>query len=132
MMTPQAPARPDQRAYDDAVRAEPSVLVAQLRGLLGVRLVAVIAGVRETRAVHEWAEGSREIRNPVVLPRLRLAYQVAAMIADAESPAIAQAWMQGLNPLLDDQSPALLLRADDSQETGQRILAAARTFAANG
>lgn len=131
-MTSQAPVRPDLQAYQEATRADPSVLVAQLRDLLGVRLVAVIAGVSETRAVHEWAEGSREIRNPFVLPRLRLAYQVASMLADTESPAIAQAWMQGLNPILDDQSPALLLRADDSQEAGQRILAAARTFAANG
>lgn len=131
-MTAKAPARPDLKAYEDATRAEPAVLVTQLRELLGVRLVAVIAGVRETRAVHEWADGTRKIRNPDVLPRLRLAYQIAAMIAAVESPAIAQAWMQGLNPGLDDQSPALLLRTSDSPQVRQQVLAAARSFTATG
>lgn len=129
-MAAHTPARPDLRAYELATHADPATLVAELRAVLGVRLVAAIAGVRETRAVHEWAEGTRVIRSPHVLPRLRLAYQVARMITDAESAAVAQAWMQGLNPALDDRSPGRLLHDDDSEETRQRILAAARAFAA--
>jgi hypothetical protein len=124
--------RPDLAAYETAVRLDPHTLVKELRSLLGVRLVAVIAGVRETRAVHEWAEGTRDIRNPTVLPRLRLAYQAAKLVADADSAAIAQAWMQGLNPLLDDRSPAMTLREDEPEEAGPQVLAAARQFAANG
>lgn len=126
------PARPDLAAYEAATKAAPEVLVKELRGLVGVRLVAVIAGVRETRAVHEWADGSRAVRNPTVLPRLRVAYQVARLIADVEDAAVAQAWLQGLNPSLDDQSPARMLREGDIDVVGPRVLAAARSFAATG
>lgn len=124
--------KPDLAAYEAATKAAPEVLVKELRELIGVRLVAIIAGVRETRAVHDWAEGTRTIRNPEVLPRLRLAYQAARLVADAESAPVAQAWMQGLNPILDDRSPAMLLRVGEVEEAGPLVLAAARQFAANG
>lgn len=127
-----AQSKPDLAAHEAATRAEPTEVVSFLRELLGVRLVAVIAGVGETRAVHDWAEGKREIRNPVTLPRLRLTYQVAHLIAAVESAGVAQAWMQGMNPVLDDQSPAMLLREGDLDEVGPKVIAAARQFAANG
>jgi hypothetical protein len=50
-----------------------------------------------------------------VQQRLRLALQVAAMLSEKESPRIAQAWMQGLNPQLDDRFPARLIREGDVQ-----------------
>lgn len=124
--------KPDRAAFEEATRAKPEQLVSELRGLLGARLVAVIAGVSETRAVHDWAEGVREIRRSDVLPRLRVAYQAARTVADADSPVVAQAWMQGLNPDLDDRSPSMLVREGDLDEVGPLVLAAARRFAANG
>jgi hypothetical protein len=39
-------------------------VVAELRDLPGARLVAYLAGVTETRAVREWAEGIRTPRAP--------------------------------------------------------------------
>ena len=42
--------------------------------------------------------------------RLRVAYEVAALLVKRDSPETAQAWFQGLNPELGDQSPARLLR----------------------
>jgi hypothetical protein len=39
---------------------------------------------------------------------------------------------QGLNPQLDDWSPARLLREGDIDEVGPLVLAAARAFAASG
>lgn len=126
------PSQPELEAHAEAMRASQSALAAGLRELLGVRLVAVIAGVRETQAVHEWAEGTREIRNPEVLPRLRLAYLVARMISEAESLGVAQAWMQGLNPHLGDRSPALVLRESTVEQQRQDVFAAARAFVATG
>jgi len=64
--------------------------------------------------------------------RLRLAYQVAALIAEKDSPAVVQAWFQGLNPQLEDRSPARLLREGDLDEVGPLVLTAARSFAATG
>jgi hypothetical protein len=46
------------------------------------------------------------------------------MLAEAESPRIAQAWMQGLNPQLDDRSHASLLRDGDVDEVGPAVIGA--------
>ena len=64
--------------------------------------------------------------------RLRFALRVALPIAAADSPAIAQAWFQGLNPQLDDRSPARLLRDGDLDEVGPAIVAAERAFLIGG
>jgi len=64
-------ARLDLAAHSAAIRLEPAVLVKELRELLGARLVAYLGGVRETRAVRQWAEGTRSIGRGRDLSRLR-------------------------------------------------------------
>lgn len=127
-----APSRPDLAAYDESIRMDTSTIVKELRALLGARLLAFIAGVKETRAVHEWAEGDREIRSGEVAGRLRLAYQVARIITSRDRREVAQAWFQGLNPELGDRSPARVLRDGELEDVGPEVLAAARAFAAIG
>src|SRR3954467_8419506 len=124
-------ARPDPEAHAHAMRAAFRGVAGQLRDLLGVRLVAYLGGVGETRAVHQWADGDRT-PSEAVQQRLRFALRVALPIADADSPAIAQAWFQGLNPQLDDRSPARLLRDGDLDEVGPAIVAAERAFLIGG
>ena len=126
-----ADSRPGLAAHTLAVRATFPEVAATLRDLLGPQLVAYLGSVRETRAVHQWAEGARE-PSAAVQQRLRVALQVAAMLADAESPRIAQAWLQGLNPQLDDHSPARLLRDGDLDEVGPSVIGAARAFLIGG
>jgi hypothetical protein len=127
-----APApRPDLAAHDHAIRQAFPVVVKELREILGAKLVAYIAGVTETRAVHEWADGVREPRGSVE-GRLRFALRVAAFIGERDGPGVSQAWFQGLNPQLDDRSPARLLREGDLEEVGPQILAAARAFVVGG
>ncbi len=58
----------------------------------------------------EWAKGTRTVQNAADEHRLRVAYEVAALLVKRDSPETAQAWFQGLNPELGDQSPARLLR----------------------
>jgi hypothetical protein len=123
--------RPDLDAYEHASRVEFSVLVRELIELLGPKLVAYIAGVRETRAVRQWSSGEREAREPIP-KRLRLALQVASLIATHDNASVAQAWFQGLNPQLDDRSAARLLREGDLDEVGPLILSAARAFVSGG
>jgi hypothetical protein len=103
----------------------------ELRALLGARLVAYLASVRETRAVNQWSEGSRETDAETVR-RLRDAFVIAKMLAQSDPPSVVQAWFQGLNPLLDDRSPARLLREGDPDDVGPQVLAAARAFLAQG
>ncbi len=115
-------------AHDESIRLEPARIVASLREILGAQLVAYIAGVNETRAVRQWAEGEREPK-PTALKRLRVAYRAAAFLERRESRAIVQAWFQGLNPMLEDRSPARVLREGEIDDAGSALLAAARTFA---
>ncbi len=131
-MATATPQRPGLRAHAQAVRLDTPVLVKGLRDLLGAKLVAYLGGVQETRAVRQWAEGTRAVQDKTDEYRLRLAYQVAALIAEKDSPAVVQAWFQGLNPQLEDRSPARLLREGDLEEVGPLVLTAARSFAATG
>lgn len=125
----QSAARPDFTAHDLAYRLSVDKVVAELCEVLGAKLVAYVAGVTETRAVREWADAARTPRPPVP-ERLRLALHVAEMLHERDSAAVVQAWFQGLNPRLDDRSPARLLREGDLDEVGPQILAAARAFLA--
>jgi len=131
-MVEAAPAKPDLAAHEAAMRLGTDALVAELRQRLGPRLVAYIAGVSETRAVHRWAEGTRDIRDAEVTDRLRLVYQVLQLLVARDADTVAQAWFQGLNPKLEDRSPARLLREGELAEVGPQVLAAARAFAAVG
>ena len=121
------------QAHDASVRLPVHQLVGELRELLGARLVAYIGGVKETRAVRQWADPGDQ-RKPAsdVVNRLRLSYQVAVTVGERDSVAVVQAWFQGMNPGLGDVAPARLLREGDLDTDGARILAAARSFAAAG
>jgi hypothetical protein len=131
MSLPARAARPELEAYDHSARIDFPILVKELCEILGPKLVAYIAGVREVRAVRQWSSGAREARPPVP-ERLRFALQVALLLSRHDSPAVARAWFQGLNPQLDDRSAARLLRSDDLDEVGPLVLSAARAFVSGG
>ena len=131
-MTTSSPARPGLDAFERSIRLPVPQLVTELRDLLGAKLVAYLGGVRETRAVRQWADGDRGVQDRADEQRLRLAHQVASLIAQKDTPAVVQAWFQGLNPQLDDRSPARLLREGDLDDAGPQVLTAARAFAATG
>jgi hypothetical protein len=124
--------RPDLACHEDAMRKPFPAVAAELREILGARLVAYIGRVKETRAVREWAEGKRGPGGAATERRLRLAYGIARCIYEADGKETAQAWFQGLNPLLDDASPARLLRDDDLDTVGPLVITAERRFLANG
>ena len=127
-----APAHVALIGYEKSVQPL-EVVVKELREEIGAPLVAYLAGVKETRAVHEWADGTREVRGQDRQQRLRIALRVALVLRAKDSPAVVQAWFQGLNPKLADHSPARLLReAEDVEEVGRQVLAAAQAFSAVG
>lgn len=104
-------------------------IVSELRDILGARLVAYLGGVKETRTVREWAEGTRRPSSDAVQRRLRDAYHVAALLDETEAPGVVQAWFTGMNPQLGDRTPARLLR-DGGPEAPTQVLGAARAFVA--
>jgi hypothetical protein len=123
--------RPDLKAHAHAIRADFATVARELRELLDARLTAYLGSVKETRAVHEWAEDGRR-PSELTQRRLRLALQVALMISAEDGPEITQAWFQGLNPELDDRSPARLIREGDLEEVGSPVVASARAFLVGG
>ena len=100
-------------------------VVRELVALLGATTVAVIGGVKETRAVTQWLEG-RAPQRPHVL---RFALQLGSMIATHADREIARAWFHGSNPQLGDATPMMLLRDGELQDIHGRLLAATRSFA---
>src|SRR5438067_422486 len=116
----------EQAAHGLATRLELRSLVRSLQDLLGQRLVAVIAGVSDAKAVGKWARGDRT-PHPEAERRLRHAFQITHLLLQQESSETVRAWFVGMHPDLDDQAPALLL-ADDRQA----VLLADRNFLANG
>jgi hypothetical protein len=117
---------PAEQAHGLATRLDLPVLVRSLQDVLGQRLVAVIAGVSDAKAVGKWARGTRA-PHPDTERRLRDAFHITQLLLQQESAETVRAWFIGMNPDLDDQAPALLL-ADDPQA----VLGAARNFLAYG
>ena len=124
-------ARPGLRGYEESLRLTPAEIVAGLRDTLGAKLVAYLGGVRETRAVREWAEGARTPSAETV-QRLRTAFYVMALLRDRESASTVASWFQGMNPELEDTAPARIRREQDLATAGPAVLAAARSFVAFG
>lgn len=118
----------DLEAHRFATTTPTPALVAYLRETLTPRLVAFIAGVSETRATRQWAEGERDIGSSEREQRLRAAAHVTRLIAETFDARTAQAWMQGMDPMLDDRSPAWVLRHATAGTERVDVLASARRF----
>lgn len=116
----------EQTAHGLAMRLDLPSLVRSLQDVLGQRLVAVIAGVSDVKAVGKWARGERT-PHPEAERQLRDAFHITQLLMQHESAETVRAWFMGMNPDLDDQAPALMLG-----EHPQEVLLTARNFLANG
>lgn len=112
-------------AHTQAMSLPISDVVRMLLQVLDATTIAVIAGVRETRAVNSWL-GDREPQRPQVL---RFALQLAAMIANANDAEFCKAWFHGSNPHLDGRVPMTMLRDRPLPEIQRELLGAVRLFA---
>ena len=119
----------DLRAHRTSIKGSIAAVTEQLTDILGAPLVAYIGSVKETRAVREWIAGTRAPRGDAS-QRLRFAYRVAKGIADSDGIKTAQAWFQGLNPMLGNVSPAQLIRTGELSANGPRIVEAEEHFLA--
>lgn len=90
---------------------------------LGPRLLALTVGV-DDRTVRRWAREANAAPRLESEMRLRSAYQVFQMLQQVEAPSTIRAWFMGMNPQLDDRSPAEGIRDGDTKA----VLAAARAF----
>lgn len=96
-----------------------------LQDVLGQRLAAEAVGVRDPKAVGVWARGAR-MPHPQTALHLRHAYEVIQLLLEREGTETVRAWFAGMNPELDDRSPASLLAVNPAAVVG-----AARAFLAS-
>ena len=117
-----------ERVHRQSVNASVSEVASFLQDLLSRRLVAYIAGVKDGKTVTRWTnEEVRGVRQESE-QRLRTAYEIAQLLVQFDSPRIVRAWFIGLNPQLDDVSPAEAIHEGRLKEAK----AAARAFVAGG
>lgn len=128
MVTATSDQRPGLRAYEDSVRLPFTELVSGLRETLGARLVAYIGGVKSARAVSTWAEGTG-VPGELESQRLRHAFHVAALLRERYDATTVQSWFKGMNPSLDDDAPAHILREGNPLEGARDVIAVAKSFA---
>src|SRR5258708_19828463 len=124
------PPRPDLLAYREATTLEFPKLVDELAKIIGKKLTAYIASVKDARAIDRWISGAESYKG--VEERLRFAYRLAKMISDHEGPRVVQAWLTGLNPKLNTPVPVRLPRDENIETLGPEVLGAARAFLAGG
>ncbi|WP_422934226.1 hypothetical protein [Sinomonas sp. P47F7] len=109
-----APGGPRHRV--GSVYLETAQLVQELCDLLGSKLVASVAGVKDPGQVRKWARGELEPTQPAQ-QRLRFAYDILHEIEAAEGRRVAQAWAISVNPRLDYGTPLKAIREERFQET---------------
>jgi hypothetical protein len=76
--------------------------------------------------VRAWERGQRR-PSAEVEARLRAAWRATQLLLEREAPDTIRAWFVGMDPFLDDEAPALMLRQDP-----ERVVRAARSFLAYG
>lgn len=107
---------------------ESTVGIARFLGEnLGPRLTAFIVGA-DPKTVTRWAQQDGRTPQEDAERRLRGTYQVFQLLQVVESPHTIRAWFMGMNPQLDDRSPAEALNEGQLRE----VMAAARAFTAGG
>lgn len=94
---------------------------------LGQRLTAHMAGLSDPKAIGQIARGRRTPREGSE-KRLRAAYNVLTLLLDEESAHTARAWFIGMNPQLDDDAPADVIREGRLRD----VVAAARSYSTGG
>lgn len=114
-------------AHVKSVRMGIQDVAAFLAGAFGQKLVAYMAGVDDAKTVSRWTAGTHAPRDENEL-RLRVAYQVFHLLQEQESPHTIRAWFVGINPQLNDESPASAIREDRHKD----VVVAARAFLSVG
>lgn len=114
-------------AHRRAVTISKADLVLFLKENLGTGIVALIAGV-DKKTVLRWIDGDSDSMRDEPQKKLRAAYQIFQLIATVDAPPTVRAWFIGMNPQLEDESPAEALAAGKLRE----VLSAARAFVDGG
>lgn len=114
--------------HQEALHAPLPVVACEVGTTLTFRVAAVLSDLEDTHLIREWAAGRTTVRNPEAERRLRTAYEMLLLLRPLDSDAVLRSWFVGMNPTLNDDAPALVLRAGQFTDA----LDAAYVFAAEG
>lgn len=98
-----------------------------LNETVGPKLTAYTVG-KSAQTVGRWASGAQTPPQPEVESRLRAVFQIVQLLTEVDSRHVARAWLIGMNPQLEDRSPAEVIADGDVRS----VMAAARAFASGG
>ena len=116
-----------REAHRQVTESSIQQITQYLEEVLGRKLVATLAGVKDPKAVARWASGERTPRAGTE-ERLRVAYQIFRLLVAVEAAHTVRAWFIGLNPQLHDESPILAIYEGRFQE----VMVAAKAYIAGG
>jgi hypothetical protein len=121
---PEALTNQQRHAHARVIRQGIATTAADLQELFGQRLVAVMAGVKDAKAVGRWARGE-DVPRAQAAAALQNALHVVELLRSQEDDETIRSWFRGMNPDLGDRSPALVIR-----DTPENVVQAARAFLA--
>jgi hypothetical protein len=104
-------------------------IAAHLNDNLGPKLTAFMVG-KDQQTVARWAKATQQPpRNDVeVERRLRAVFAIVLLLSENDTRHVIRAWFLGMNPQLDDLSPAEAIANGELRDA----MAAARAFVAGG
>lgn len=104
-------------------------IAVHLNGNLGPKLTAYMVG-KDQQTVARWAKGKQQPPqgDVEVERRLRAAFAVFQLLSESDTRHVIRAWFLGMNPQLDDFSPAEAIAKGEVRN----VMAAARAFVAGG
>ncbi|WP_285564988.1 XRE family transcriptional regulator [Streptomyces sp. RTGN2] len=122
-MQTQRETTPEARALRDQTEQSIADIARFLQDTFSQRVVAFVAGIEDPKQVGKWCRGQNAPRLDSEM-RLRTAYQIFKFIESAENLHTARAWMIGMNPQLDDDSPLEAIAGERYKEA----MTAARAY----
>jgi hypothetical protein len=119
--------RPDLAADREELSLAWPEIVKRLTEIVGRKLTAYIAGIKDARALDQWINGTEPYGDAEEC--LRFAYQVVRTLSQHDSPRIVQAWLTGVNPELGDRVPLRVLRGGDLGTVAPEISCSIKSLA---
>lgn len=107
------------------------IIKGNLQPVLGDRLIALAAGVRDVGLISEWGAG-KQIPQKDQEWRLRLTSKAICVLA-SESPETIRSWFIGTDSILGNRAPAIVIadvKRGNRRATRNQILRAAKAFLA--
>jgi hypothetical protein len=103
-------------------------VVKYLQAQLGSRTTAYLSGADDAQVVDLWMQGEAR-PDRLHWKRLQSAYDATRVLVEAYDDQTTRSWFVGMNPTLDNDSPARVLRNSRNPRVWSDVVLAAREFA---